>query len=457
MTILRIVLLSLLSTGLAWSQESRLHAEFRQEMDQLRSCTMFTFKSVPGCAEALFTGHPLHVAIGSIAPQNGFAAGPAFVYHWTPNERWRLNFNADAVISANASWRAGVYVKAIYVPKEEIGVSSAPPSTSLVREYPILSAYTQTISLNKLSFFGLGPNTSSAQRSFFGMTETITGTSAVLPVFNPLKISLFGELNGRFVSVRGNHNESSPSIEQLYTSVTAPGLSGQPSFFQAGEGIRLKPQFLDDHIQLNYFALFQQFVSPSNSVNSFRRFSVDLAHTFPLYRSVQSARPKDTNGPDDCARGLSDQTCPPISRNRQGSIGLRLFITESIAPAGHDVPFYFQPTLGGSDINANPSLPSFQDYRFRAPNALLLRESFEHSIWGPLGFTFMADQGKVALTRGEIGFSHLTHSFATGLTLRAGGFPQVSLTYAWGGGEGDHTIFSVNTSLLGGSLRPSLY
>jgi hypothetical protein len=42
----------------------------------------------------------------------------------------------------------------------------------------------------------------------------------------------------------------------------------------------------------------------------------------------------------------------------------------------------------------------------------------------------MADQGKVALTRGDIGFDHLKHSFSTGLTLRAGGFPMVFLMYA---------------------------
>ena len=121
------------------------------------------------------------------------------------------------------------------------------------------------------------------------------------------------------------------------------------------------------------------------------------------------------------------------------------------------VPFYFQPTLGGSDINGAPSLSSYQDYRFRAPNILLLRESFEHSIWGPFGFTFMADQGKVALTRGDVGFDHLKHSFGAGLTLRGGGLPAVFLTFAWGGNEGTHTTGTVNTSLLGGSSRPSLY
>ena len=152
------------------------------------------------------------------------------------------------------------------------------------------------------------------------------------------------------------------------------------------------------------------------------------------------------NGPDDCSEDKNALKCPAITRNLEGSIGIRLLIAESIAPAGHVVPFYFQPTLGGSDINGNLSLGSYQDYRFRAPNVLLLRGSFEHSIYGPLGFSFMVDEGKVATTRGNVNFTHLAHSYSAGLTLRAGGFPVVYLQYAWGGNEGTHTTGAMNTS-----------
>jgi hypothetical protein len=89
---------------------------------------------------------------------------------------------------------------------------------------------------------------------------------------------------------------------------------------------------------------------------------------------------------------------------------------------------------------------------------LLIRESFEHSLGKfPLGFTLMADEGKVALAAGDFGPSPWVHSFSTGLTLRAGGFPQVWLLFSWGGSEGTHTTANVNNSLLGGSVRPSLY
>ncbi|PYU00967.1 MAG: hypothetical protein DMG38_05305 [Acidobacteria bacterium] len=50
----------------------------------------------------------------------------------------------------------------------------------------------------------------------------------------------------------------------------------------------------------------------------------------------------------------------------------------------------------------------------------------------------------------------LAHGFSPGLALRAGGFPQLFRLFSWGGKEGTHTIANVNTSLLGGSARPSL-
>ena len=200
---------------------------------------------------------------------------------------------------------------------------------------------------------------------------------------------------------------------------------------------------------------FQQFFAPSNSQNSFLRWTVDLDHTYSLYGTSQSGG-AETLGPDSCAHG--DDKCPeiPHTRNLNGSIGVRLFLSESLTSGTSVVPFYFQQTLGGQDINGALALSSYQDYRFRAPNSLLLQESFEHSIWGPFGLKFMADQGRVALTRGDLGFSHLKHSFAGGLTLRAGGFPMVSLMFAWGGAEGHHNIANMNSSLLGGSARPLL-
>jgi hypothetical protein len=450
----------LLGSSLTFAQESQLHADFRGEGERFKaSCEKFSAKSAMGCAQLLFTDHPLHIAVGSIAPQNGFGAGAALVGHWTPNELWRTSWNVDAVASSNASWRTGAYLKLIHTPIENITpvtTSSAPShhGSVIIHPYTVINLYAQSISLNKIYYYGLGPNSPKTDQTVFGIQETITGESAIIPIAQKWNISLLEELNGRFVGIRGNHEESAPSIEQRFAEVDTPGLNHQPTFLQFGEGLRIKPSLANNHIQLDYSAQFQQFIG---SPNSFRRFTADLGHTFPLYRYSGSYGPKDTNGPDECAVAVGASKCPSITNNREGSIGVRLLIVESAVSSGNSVPFYFQPTLGGSDINGTSWLGSYDDYRFRAPNALVLRESFEHSVWGPLGFVFSADQGKVALTRSDIAFDHLAHSFSVGATLRAAGLPALSLAFCWGGHEGNHTITNVNTSLMGGSNRPSFF
>jgi hypothetical protein len=487
----RIILLSLFLavTGPAWAQQTALPANSERidnpsELYNLES-SCSDIKKIADCGQELFTGQPFHIAVGSLAPQNGFSAGLAYVGHKT-TDNWRITWNSDAVASNNASWRAGVYLKFVdtheNAPVVEFGTKGRKMKQNLtaIPERPVINVYAQAISLNKLTYFGLGPNTTEAGRSFYGMLETIVGVSAIKPFYAKLNAAALGEVNGRFVDIRPSLGQPSPSIGMLYSEATAPGLEHQPGTVQFGEGVRMRPVVFDDFLHLDYSLTYQQYLAAGSGF-SFQRLTTNLSHEFAIYRkTTRILIPRDTNGPDECSVDRDSENpectvdkfafnpecigdsnkpaCKAITRDLQGSIGLRFFLAASMTPAGNVVPFYFQPTLGGSDINGNPSLASYQDYRFRAPNVMLVRQSFEHSLWNlPLGFTFMADEGKVALTRGELGSNPWLHSFSAGLTLRAGGFPQVFLLFAWGGNEGTHTIANVNTSLLGGSSRPSLY
>jgi len=473
-----LVYLLCLAAAAAPAQEGNLQSDFRRESKHVReACDSFGLKLFTGCAYTLFTDHPLHIAAGSMPPQNGFGLGGAFVaFKNTTN--WRMSWDVDATGATSGSWRAGGYMKLVHTPPLPTGslepISPTPggpkkkPAKVSIHPYTVFNLYAQNISLNKLNFYGLGNNTTLGGASVFGMRETIIGANVTKPVFelpsiSALKLALTGEMNGRFVDIRGEHGQSLPSIETVYTNAGAPGLSNQPGFLQFGEGVRIGPTMplpfepLIRDLELNYSAKFQQFFAPSSSTNSFLRWTVDLNHTFNLYSRTESAPLHNSDrGPDECAPQKQDCPTPPTSWNRNGSINLRLLLSESINSATSAVPFYFQQTLGGQDINSALALGSYSDYRFRAPNLLLLQESFEHSIWGPFGAKFMADQGRVALTRGDLGFDHLKHSFAGGLTLRAGGFPMVSLMFAWGGSEGHHNIANMNSSLLGGSSRPLL-
>lgn len=297
-----IIVLWLAATS-AWAQESMLQAEFRREGERASdACKDFGFKTVPGCAYELFTDHPLHIAAGSLPPQNGVGLGGAFVADKN-TKSWRLTWDVDAVGSTNASWRAGGYMKLIHTPIEPVIVVMPAVPTSgdaaqpkkparktpinLVHPYTVFNLYAQSISLNTLYFFGLGNDSTLAGQSVFGMTQTIVGGSAIKPIYEwpairKLNPALLGELNGRFVNIRGDNGRSSPSIEMLYTNATAPGLRSQPGFVQLGEGFRIEPVLFKDHFQLNYLGNFQQFFAPSSSTNSFLRWTADLNHIFYL-------------------------------------------------------------------------------------------------------------------------------------------------------------------------------
>jgi hypothetical protein len=201
-------------------------------------------------------------------------------------------------------------------------------------------------------------------------------------------------------------------------------------------------------------ARFQQFLA-ADSAYSFRRWSVDLGHEFPIYRTDASIASPEANGPNECARDANDDC--PISRNRTGTVGVRLFASRSQTSTGSVVPFYFQQTLGGSDINGQRGLASYEDYRFRAPSVVLLQESFEHSIWGPIGAMVFAEQGRVSMQQPGPTGSDVLRSVGAGVTVRAGGIPAFSASWVTGGAEGHHVIVVMSTTLLGGSARPSLH
>jgi len=477
--------------------EGRLHRDFRVEGESLAaSCGKFSFGNLTDCLQTLVTGQPMHITEGSLAPQDGTGFGVAFVEHKDFADEWRLNWDVDAVAATSGSWRAGGYMKAyrlsggtLHMEFPGPGSAAKHKSAPLFNAAPLINVYSETDSLTRVDYFGLGPNTLPASHTTYGFSENVTGASAIAGVkgaLTPARLSLVGEINGRFPSLRPGSDASIPTIGTLFTEATAPGLTRQPAYFQPSEGLRIEPALFKDLVRLNYLLQFQQFVAVGDSAYSFRRWNADFSHEIPLYRVVGSKlgklyyknRASDLiyNGPDDCTGSSMGQNislkraatakadparpCPIVSttENLEGSITLRLFLSESFAKAGSVVPFYLSPTLGGSDIDGTAALASYPDYRFRGPDLLLLRGSFEHSLGKlPLGGAFTVDEGKVGLRRDDISFDHLRHTFEAGFTVHAGGLPVMYLLFAWGGHEGSHTIANISPTLLGGSARPSLF
>lgn len=440
-------------------EESHFGAEMRLEREHLAD-DCGSFKKVASCALTLVTGHPFHLSFGSIAPQNGFGTGPAVVTHFTP-KNWRLTWSGDAVFAPGGAWRAGTYLKVFRTKIEPPQLARPGERIRPLRitEYPVYNIYAQTISLPDLAFYGIGSNTSVADKTAYGMSETIFGGNAAIPlnaVASPLKLSLLLEANGRVFDIRNGTAGDVPPVGIRFAEATAPGLTTQPSFAQFGEGVRLRPWVFNDRLQLGYTLLYQQYAGSKPS-SSFRRWTIDLNHQVPLYHTGGGPALRDErNTPNECSVSQSVHACPSVTRDLWGSISVRALVSKSQISDSGAVPFYLQRTLGGADINGQRGLASYDQYRFRGPHLMLFQESIEHALWGPIGASLLFEQGKVADQREGLSVSGLKHSVGVGATLRAGGFPVVTASWHSGGPEGRHFIFLIDTSLLGGGARPPL-
>jgi hypothetical protein len=65
----------------------------------------------------------------------------------------------------------------------------------------------------------------------------------------------------------------------------------------------------------------------------------------------------------------------------------------------------------------------------------------------------MAEQGSVGVV--DWGTWSLRHSFAAGITIRAGNLPLARIMWAWGS-EGHRFVATVSPTFLAGSSRPPL-
>jgi hypothetical protein len=440
-------------------QENRVAAELRREGEQFRE-TCGSLQSAMGCGTLIATGKPIHLSFGSIAPGNGVALGASFGTRHNPNENWRLTWSADAVRTFGGSYRAGAYMRLIRVSAPPIIVVTDPaagtPASELApRPQPVVHFFAQAASLQNAAVFRPEDVNS---RASFGMTNRIVGASATVPLRGgapALNLSISGDLIGRFVSLRDATATDAPGIFAAYDDVQAPGLDVQPDHIELGAAVRIRPS-AGRFVTLDYLLHGQRFAASEDGF-SFGRWTLDLRHEVALYGRSPVIPARASNTPNDCELSAGSTSCPNVqfTRDRRGSIQFRVLAVTSTTSEGNRVPFYLQPTLGGRDINGAASLESFDDYRFRGPHLLLLQQTFEHSVYGPIGAWFRADQGMVADRRDGLDFGRLRKSVAFGISVRAGGLPMLIASYSVGGGEGRHTSVVIGTSLLGGASRPS--
>jgi len=200
---------------------------------------------------------------------------------------------------------------------------------------------------------------------------------------------------------------SPPSIEEIFTPATAPGLGYSPKYlrssFSAGIDTRSAPGYArrGTLIEARYHKYDDQ-----DDVLTFDQVDAEVTQHIPFLRESWVLS----------LHGLAQM-------------------------ASDDVPFFMMPSLGsGSTLRAFPS------WRFRDKNSLLLQAEWR---WTPipsmLDMAFFYDAGKVTPERSQLDLDHLRTDFGVGVRFHS--LLATPLRIEWAtGNEGSRLVFAGSAS-----------
>jgi outer membrane protein assembly factor BamA len=100
--------------------------------------------------------------------------------------------------------------------------------------------------------------------------------------------------------------------------------------------------------------------------------------------------------------------------DRYRTIALHAAVTLTDPRHGQEVPFYFQPTLGGAQ-----ALRGFREFRFQDRNSVLLTAEYRWEAWWALDGAVFVDAGQVSARRQDFNFRDFDVSYGVGFRLHS--------------------------------------
>ena len=361
-------------------------------------------KAALSTVEKWFTHKPESLLVQSIVPGGGTGGGGHYVQDFS-RDPWERQFRATGVATIRAFWIAEVQVRLAH--------NAFSPWQSAEDKFN-MHFFVRTRDLPSMPFYGIGTNPIPAPKAFFRQRDTLAGIDATDPLVSWLAVG--GRLEGLWplAEAAGSRPQS---IAVLYPGT--PGLPSHPSFTHYE--FFLRPHYpASPPFNIDYKISYGYYQDHDTGQFSFRRLTVNAYNNYYPFH-------------------LQDQT----TINGDRFFTLRGFIVASDASAGHTVPFYLQPTLGGTDANNDATLRGFSDYQFRGPNAILMQAEYNHRLWKYLGGFAFYDAGKVTLLKSDLNFSGMRQSYGLGVSFWMNGMVLFKIYVGLGSGKGPHPYFGI--------------
>ena len=231
--------------------------------------------------------------------------------------------------------------------------------------------------LTQVNFYGIGPDTSADSRTNYrNESFELAGTAGVRPV----PWWEFGAGVGILRNDVGRGtNDDAPTTRALFSPDEVLGLALQPDYRVAR--VFAKIDYLDGPNPRSggqYLFRFAEYDDRSFDAFNFGRFDIELYQYVPFF-------------------------------NQRRVIVARFFTSMTDNRGGQKIPFYLQPTLGGSR-----TLRGFREFRFQYDNFILINIEYRWEVFSGLDMAAFWDAGKVAAKRSDLDLEDLETSYGIG-------------------------------------------
>jgi hypothetical protein len=368
------------------------------------------------CIQPIVSDDPIHFNVQMFAPGNGLGLGLGYKRLFTFKQAWQNNFDVGGSGSVQGSWE-GHFVAQFDKERPAPSMTDTTPAQRRILDKLQFQPYATAQQLTKLDYYGEGPNTSRNELALYTERDIRVGVGVSIPL--AWWLNMGAKIEGFWPSIGPTSNSTNESVADFYRGdpLLAPGLDSPSTFTHYQFYIR--PHYPNQEpFGLIYKIGYEYYQDHGSGRYSFGRFRADLLHNLYLEHAGKDLR-------------------------RDSILSFYGRLTLAQTAAGNSVPFYLQDTLGGTDINGDPSLRGFADYRFRDPDNMVIEVEFNRRIWKPVGIMVFYDAGQVAAQASDLSLGKMRQSVGGGLTLWSATKVVFRAYVGFGGGEGTHTFVGI--------------
>jgi hypothetical protein len=270
-----------------------------------------------------------------------------------------------------------------------------------------LSAIAGWREATQVGFFGLGTGpTSKDDRANYSFTQPYAG--ATLDFWPTRRLVMLQ--GGVDVSQwdQGPGSGSDPSVDEVYTPATLPGLGASPTYVHSHGTLALDSRHSPGYARRgSYLGVTVHDFSDTDSQFGFSQVDYEGIQHLPLRREAWV-------------------------------LSLRARVQTTFTKSDQEIPFFMLPSVGGGS-----SLRGFNSWRFRDRNSLLLQAEWRVMVNRFFETALFYDAGEVTARTGDLDFTGLKDDYGIGIRFHGPLATPLRIDFAKSN-EGLHIVFAAS-------------